>query len=423
MTPSRSNADRGAAVVSLVLLACIVVLACIVGFAALGPLCALAFHGLADWYSGESAVSGAVPGATPPLTVLATSVGIALAAACAGALCAWPASVAMRRHASARSATSLGALILAPIALPPWLLFAALWFCAGPGTLVGDLAERADAVWLVRWSLLGIVALSWSASLAFATLVIAAPLPARSAGRLGALDAWPVAARLRAAWWRDRHAIVLAAVVATVFLLGETTVFDLAQVRTFGFELRTLDAVGATEHDVLIAAMPAVALITVMLGGAFLVGRRALAHGQSVVPRPAPFLRVAGPMLPLAIGPLALVVLFAVAIIRTPRSGDFVALHGGAAVAAVWVALAVGVVVGVVAVAMRLLLASSGLTRRLVLPLGCVLAFAALVPGTLTARGIESAFNVPAFAFIYDTPAVLVVTLVSRTAVAAVLVA
>lgn len=403
--------------------ACLVVLAVLAATVALGPLCALAFEGLFDWHAGHGAGAASGTAPTPPMKVFLVSAAIALSAASAGALLAWPASVALRRHVRSWRVLALGAAAMLPIALPPWLLFAALWLSVGPGTTVGDLAERADLVWLVRSAILATVVLTWSMSLAFASLVIAAPIPAPSAARLGAMDGWSFRERLRAAWWRDRHALMLAVAVSAVFLLGETTVFDLAQVRTFGFELRTLDSLGASEHDLVLAALPAIMLLVALLGGAVATGRRAMVHGHGGRSSPGVARGALVAVALTAAVPLAVSGLFLVRILEVQRPGDFIGLHGGAAATTVAIALAVGLVVALAAVAVRLLLASQGRARRMVFPLACVLALAALIPATLTARGVTAAFNSGALAFIYDTPLVLVVTLVSRTAVAAVLVA
>ncbi|MFM7050930.1 MAG: NHL repeat-containing protein [Planctomycetota bacterium] len=412
-----SAADRRVGAASLV------VLAVLVATVALGPWCALAFEGLFDWHAGATVGSDAQAAPTPPIKVFLLSAAVALSASIVGTLLAWPASVALRRHARSRRMLALGAATMLPIALPPWLLFAALWLSAGPGTAIGDLAERADLVWFLRIAILAIVLLAWSMSLAFASLVIAAPIPSPSQQRLGAMDAWSFRARLRAAWWRDRHALMLGAAVSSVFLLGETTAFDLAQVRTFGFELRTLDSLGASEHDLVLAALPAILLLAAILGGALAFGRRAMLHGHGGRASPGVTRGALVAVALTAAVPTVVSALFLAQLLKVQRPGDFLGLHGGAAATTLAVALAVGLVVALAAIAVRLLLASGGWARRLVLPLACTLAIAALLPATLTARGATAAFNNGALAFIYDTPLVLVVTLVSRTAVAAVLVA
>ena len=68
---------------------------------------------------------------------------------------------------------------------------------------------------------------------------------------------WP---RMVTAFRSDRSSLLAAWMLVTVFLAGNTVCFDLAQVHSWGFELRTLDARGADAATVFRAGLPALTL-------------------------------------------------------------------------------------------------------------------------------------------------------------------
>jgi hypothetical protein len=154
--------------------------------------------------------------------------------------------------------------MLLPIALPPWLLFAGIWLSVGPGTAIGDFTARADAVGLVRQLTLAAALVAWSAAPTFAVLLACTRTRGGSSERLLLLDDASWRARLAAAWAQDRTALAMGVLATAAFLLAETTAYDLAFVATFGFELRTLDALGAPPQRVVGAALPAIALSAIV---------------------------------------------------------------------------------------------------------------------------------------------------------------
>jgi hypothetical protein len=371
-------------------------------------------------------------------------------AALGGGLVAWIAARGVL-HGGVRwlSAPVLVAMLL-PIALPPWLLFAGIWLSVGPGTAIGDFTARADAVGLVRQLTLAAALVAWSAAPTFAVLLACTRTRGGSSERLLLLDGASWRARLAAAWAQDRTALAMGVLATAAFLLAETTAYDLAFVATFGFELRTLDALGAPPQRVVGAALPAIALSAIVATAVWLLARRqrerdsrllvpavdtpldptTYAHRarhqtpRGSIERRSLILSIgsAGIAIIFVAGPIAL---FARAAFAAPRAGDFLALHGRALVGALVVALAASLLVAALAIALRVVLAEPprSIVRRVALAGSALVALASLVPGTVTALAFEAGYNRVGTAFVYDTPLVLVLALATRALVVGAVVA
>jgi len=368
-------------------------------------------------------------------TVLVRSLAWAFAAAVAGALLAWPASRAFRRDRASIGNRACAALVLLPAVVPPWLTSAALWMSAGPGTVVGDFVEQRDSMPLLRSAILAASLATWSAGVAFAALVIAGPARIATDGRLLALDGASPLRRAASALARDGRALLAAVLASAVFLLGETTVFDLAQVSTFGFELRTLDALGAPPRAVLWAAAPALALTLVgvlalpalarRLGDEGLRARVAAgsaARRGSVARRgstaPGATLVVA------ALPSLAVATLLVRSMLSIPRIGDFVALHGAALGSTALCAAAAALVAAAVSASLRVLLEPDRSWLRTPAAIAALALVAiGVAPATITALAAEAAYNRAGLGALYDSPAVVVLVLAARALPVAVVVA
>ncbi|MEY4116858.1 MAG: hypothetical protein RLZZ116_186 [Planctomycetota bacterium] len=365
-----------------------------------------------------------------PFLTFATSIAWALGAAVVGTIAAWPASRAFRRRGGAGLPLLAALLVTFPLALPPWLLYAAMWMSVGPGTAIGDWAERGDLMGWLRMAILSAALVAWCAALAFAVLSATAPRAMSADERLLSIDGASPPARMRAMLARDARSLLVAVFGAAAFLLCETTVYDLAQVSTFGFELRTLDALGAPAGAVVAAALPAIVLAIAAaacmplaaraVGDAALRARGADSDSPVLsVRRPAWRVGASAVALVAAALPSACILVILLRVeASVPRAADFLPLHGRALAVTCATSLAVGVVVGLLAAALRVLLdarhsAGAGASARtmafLLLALG-------LAPATLTALAVESAYNSNMLAPLYDSPAVLVVVLAARAA-------
>jgi ABC-type Fe3+ transport system permease subunit/DNA-binding beta-propeller fold protein YncE len=363
--------------------------------------------------------------------LLVRSMGWALAASCIATSVVWGAARVARRERDSAPRTIAMASIFVPLILPPWLLFAAMWLSVGPGTWIGDLAERMDEVPLVRMFALFAATTVWAMAPAFGALLLLGSQRQARSDALLALDGAGTWTRIRAALARDARGIAAAIALPTVFLLSETTVYDLALVPTYGFEVRAREALGARPSELLLVAWPVMlaALACVVFALRLVATDRARALRDRGTGQRAQFSRVGTTLLVAAALPaLFLTTLFVAALRTTPRPGDFLRLHGASAGASLTTAAIAAVIVALFAVALRLALDSrrSEPTRRLY-RLALIAAgstcFAALVPGTVLAAALESAYNHAFTAWIYDGPAILVFVLAARASIVAVLIA
>lgn len=367
---------------------------------------------------GLSTIEGPVGGITLLARSLAWAVAVAAAAAIAGSFAArglvsaWSRGLPRRSIAPAVATVALGSLTL----LPPSLLVYSIWSATGPGTALGEWTGLGEDAVRGRHLSLAVGLLLWATPAA--TIVVAAwraAHPDRGI-ELRRLDGVRGPAEALA---RARHALpgaLLAMLAVGLGIFGETVGFDLAQVRTYGYELRALDALGATPGELVRLAWPA-AVVAVACGFAALrVARPAAERGR--VPadaRPSPFTRITF-ALSIAI-PAAAVGFLLGRIAGLASIGTFVTLHGDSALASLATSAAAAVVVGILALATRSLARSAGLPR-LVSRVGTVLFLAAAaLPATLVALAHEAAWNRASTGpLVYDTATVVVLGLATRFA-------
>gem|GEM_PF-267226 len=369
----------------------------------------------------------------PPATMVrlfAWSVGYALGASILGALLAWPAALAIARRidlcsfqsskGESRKLVVIIALALLPLALPPWLLSSAVWLSVGPGTPLGDLAEQHDAMGVLRLTSLATALVAWSSALVFAALIFARPSGMARSALLQQIDRFGTLSQFRAALARDGARLGWGVAASTIFLMSETTVFDLAQVQSFGFELRVRDALGATHAEVLQTALPLV-LMTVVpvaflprtltaLGAARARMRRMQPESSSLFARTSLWPSALACILPMTACVFLLRALGAV-----PRTRDFLTLHGEALATTLLIAGIAALIAGAFAVTLRLAMdAPLRGVRVLVRAVLLIALVIAILPSTLAAGALESAYNHDATAFVYDTPLVVVLVLAVR---------
>ncbi len=422
----------------------VLVVATVVGW----PMLALALQALSA-EAGRSAdlvATSTDAGAITP-AVLARSLGWAVGGSLGGLLVGWPAGRALRRARGWPAAAWRTASML-PMVLPPWLLYAGLWLSIGPGTTVGDLLEGSDLVSAARPVLLGSVIVLWSGALASAVMQIP-PMPPSNPRRLLSVDGASWWRSLSLAWREDAMRVAVALFAASLFLLSETTVFDLAQVSTVGFELRTMEALGASRASLLRGAAPVVSVLAVAILVVGVCGARMRARGTRAPGGAAPACerrlggREGGGLLGLLVagllgtGAVSLVLLVLGAVASAPRRADFIELHSAALATSAAISLVSATIVGSVAV--LLVLARGGVRtdagehqHRSIPRLAArvtrstcagLLLVAGLVPGALVAAALVEAYNREAFAVVYDGAAILVLAQVARLGVVGVVAA
>lgn len=364
-------------------------------------------------------------GAPPPegfagAAVLATTLG--WSTACASIACAigWPVGRAIR---SGRGGHALRALSVVAASLPPYAVFWTWWQASGPGSAVGDWTAATGHSGMLRELLLVAGIASWAWPLA-AWLVASRRTDAESDERAaGLVDAEGWRDRAARAWRSDRGALAMALAALVLVIAGSTTAFDLAQVRTFGFELRALDVQGTPAAAVLRAAWPAVGLALLAGIGCVLIPVAPRAEGDPAARRDGSSLAwtVVAATLVLPVVTLAWAVVARGALDRFAQ----LSLRGAAGTLAA--AMAAGAVLACVAAA-HLLLAARGRRScrraRLARIVECAMlvgwgAFAAM-PATVSALCVIAAWNDERLGpLVYDTPAVVVLTHVGRFGIVA----
>ncbi len=298
-----------------------------------------------------------------------------------------------------------------PVLLAPAMLFDAWWLEAGPDSMLGGWAAVHGQVPLVRQGVLGLGLLGHALPLAVWAHAAGGQDPARS---LRLMDR-PRFGRRLLAWWRiDGPAVIRVGVLLAILIAGLTVPFDLAQVRSIGFELRTLDNRGAGMGTLLRAgwwAIPISVLAAVMLT------RRVARSGRgdragTVLPPP-------GPWIGLAVG----VVIVLVPLMLLSRRAwqvdqvDAWRLHGPAAFGTLRMAAMGGVFGAVIAGGCAMLRGWGGGVARSATLVVAGAALVAIMPATLVAVGVESVWNRPVTADIYDGPIAMTLAVVGRIAV------
>jgi DNA-binding beta-propeller fold protein YncE len=326
----------------------------------------------------------------------------------------------MRR---ARGARVLLACSVVAASLPPYAVFWTWWQAAGPGSALGDWCAAHGQVALLRAALLAAGMVSWAWPFAAWAVLARDASDEDQARELGALDGEGVATRLARAFRADRAALALGGAVTFVAVAGSTVAFDLAQVHTYGFELRALDVQGIAAGTVLRAGLPAVGLA--FMGALLLASWPVRPREESLAPARAGRVRVAWAVVLLSLLlPLA-VLLRALFGADALRGFGTIALRGalgtfGAAAGAG--ALAALVACGHLALAARGAAPGRGAgaarTAERAMLAGWVLM--ASVPATVAALALGGAYNGELLGpAVYDTPAIMVLAHLARFGVVA----
>ncbi len=341
-------------------------------------------------------------------------------------LCAWPIGrwIGNAMASGASGCASFALVVLcASTALPPWLLYFSLWTMCAPGSMLGDLAAQHDAVGTLRIGLLVTSLVLWATAPA---AVIVAVFRSGGDGRatmLERVDGWGRLRRWRAAWSRDVPVLAAGFAFVSLTLVGETVVFDLAQVVTYGFELRTLDATGAPAAQVFVAGLPAILLA--------LIGGFALLRCLSQLVRPS--VRLAVPAIPSRFTRASVCVVAALPMLPSlfvlaqglewQSWQRFASLHGSQAVSMLIVSLASAAGGACLASATALLALRGGSNERWAKLSTLLLLTLAVTPATVVALLLEAACNRPELAYgigavavsVYDSPCIVVLGLIART--------
>jgi len=333
----------------------------------------------------------------------------ALGVGATAALLGWGPGRLLRALLASRPliAIALGMLLIVPTALPAYLGSWCWWQLAPSDSPLHAWIVRNDHMWWLRRTILALGLVGWSWPLAawsVAGLGVGAGREVGDALRLDGASRW---ARLRLAFHEDRFALLIAALLTGLFAFGNTTAFDLALVRSFGFELRTLEVRGAGVATTIRAALPATltALVVVVVAWRLLATRRDAALPD---PRTRPgTVAMTSALIVAAVAVPVTVLLFAVPL-RTGGS-DFMVLYGRALQGSLSMALLSAA--GAALVAAGTLAMSIDRRRSVRAAADAMLigwAVAATVPAIVVATAFVAAYNRgPIARALYDSPMIV----------------
>lgn len=348
--------------------------------------------------------------------LLVLSIAWGIAAAFGAMLLGWGPGRLLGGALSRRGFGPLAVLMLVPICLPAYVIFFAWWQAWPAGSWLYAWAVENQQVQLVRHGTLLVGFLSWSwpvVALCVAGFVAATPAQRDELLRIdGASWLQRMLDRLRC----DGRGLAIGGLIIFLATFNNTTSFDLAEVFTFGNELRAIEALGGNNRDVLAAALPATLLTAVAAATIWFllgVGTRE-SPVRTVAPGAASKIITALLWLLSVAIPLALLA-------RNVRVGaggrtfgeqlqQFRVFYGQGLLNTLGIALTCAALAVIVAVGLAWMWQDRrAWVRRLahVQAVGWIIA--AAVPGTMVGVAVRAAYNRPMLAdLVYTQPAVLV---------------
>jgi DNA-binding beta-propeller fold protein YncE/ABC-type Fe3+ transport system permease subunit len=339
--------------------------------------------------------------------LLARSAGWACAVAALAVVLGWMPGRVLGGALLRRAYLPVAALFATPMCLPAYVIFY-LWWQSWP-------ADSALHAWAIQTGslrlfkhltlLAGLASWSWPL-VAWCVAAFAAAEPQRREELLrldGAGGPRLVAERLRG----DGRGLALGALLVFLFVLGNTTAFDVAAVYTYGFELRSLDSSGAGPRALVIATAPAAVLCVIGIALVWGLMGGAAPRSQGSPPRLGPPAIVATAAI-WALTVLVPMSLFARSLSASASIGDFLSLHARDFLDTLGAAGGSGMLCAAAAVGMGVCWQDH---RRWIRAAGTVQALgwlvAALLPGTIVALALEAGYNRPLLALLYSSPTIL----------------
>lgn len=335
-----------------------------------------------------------IEGETPAVfAVLVRTSGYAVVVAIAATLIGWIPGRLLGAAITRRGSWIVAAALLVPVCLPAYLVYYAWWQSWPADSAIYRFAVEHGGLQLMRQAtvVLGLICWSWP----IASWCVSASSSRRSL-RIDEqlqIDGAPVVRRTLERARNDVPGLVLGAALIFLLVFNNTVCFDLANIYSFGFTLRAVEAEGASTADLLRTASPAM-LVSVV--GVLVLWPMLTRHRD--VPTRAQKIR------PVHVGATVAIWLATVAFplaIFLPRlegkwMGQFLAgydehLRHGLALAAATAAL--GVVVGAGLVALWM---DGRRSARFVAHLQSIIWLVlAIVPGPLVAVALEAGYNRP----------------------------
>ncbi len=381
-----------------------------IGYPALAALSALV--GGPDSAAGGAAPSTVRHGVELFLTSTCWAAAVAVAAVLAG----WVPGRLLGRSAGHRLHLPLSILILAPICVPAYVVFYAWWQAWPADSALYRWAVAADRIHLARMITLfaGLLCWSWPVA-AWCVAGFSGAEPAHR-DELLRLDGAGPARRLIEAARSDWRGLALGCLIVFLFVFNNTTSFDIAQIFTYGYELRAIESeLGAGPRAVMLAGAPAIAMAAIGVAAIWLLSGRGFTE---MAIRPAAPTR-AGVITTAAIwlASVALPVgLFIANLTGEASPMTFVQLYGRDLANTLAVAAITALATVAVAVGLAALWQDHRRWVRIVADaqaIGWLLG--AVVPATSVGVAMEAAYNRPGLdAMVYANPTILVLGYLAR---------
>lgn len=185
-------------------------------------------------------------------TTLLWASGISIGAVLIG----MPIGVGLGRCAARRGWMIAAALACVPLCLPAYLMFYAWEQTWPPSSSLSLWAAANGWTSTLRAATLALALVMWSWPIVAWFTAVSVALRGNTLGDLLRIDG---AGRWRA-WWIARRpdlpAILAGALVVFLFVFNNTTSFDIAQVKTLGYELRALDDLGSPRRELMLLGLP-----------------------------------------------------------------------------------------------------------------------------------------------------------------------
>jgi len=347
-------------------------------------------------------------------------------------LLGWAPGRWLGRSLGGRGFGPLACLMVFPICMPAYVVFYLWWETWPPNSPVHAWAVARDLLPFLRQATLVVALVCWSWPIvAWCVAGEVARTPAARDDLLRVDGAGP-GRRLADLFRRDGRGLALGGLVVFLIAFNNTTCFDLAQIFSFGNELRAKSALGATTAGVLVASLPAVGLagagaVAVWIG----LGRGRERRAPIGAPRRPARVTVALAVLIWIVSALAPLLMLARRIVSWEQIVEFAGLYGPAVGNAAATAGATAFLGACIAVGLAIVwLDHRPWVRRFgdVQAVGWLVA--ALVPALVAGVALEAAYNrsqgVGGLALattVYGQPWILLVAQLGRAAFVAALLA
>lgn len=324
----------------------------------------------------------------------------ALAVALGAILIGWVPGRVLGKSLQGRGYLIIATLMLTPICLPAYVIFYVWWQAWPADSALFDWAigEGMDRRRLLKDITLygGLLCWSWPlVSWCVAGSVASTPAERDEMLRLDGAGLW---ARLLDVLRRDRAGLAIGGLIVFLMTFNNTTCFDLAEVRTFGNELRAIAALGANPRDVLETGAGAV--VVGMLGAMmiwWMFSRNLDRPVLRIRPPRWPAFVVAGLIWIGAAGiPVGIMVWNLLGDPKARSWNEFISLYGGDMGTTVFLAMTSAIAGALIALGMLVIWQDE---RRWIRGVGHAMALLwllmALVPGTWVGVALEAAYNIP----------------------------